>query len=255
MYIKLSDEILKKIPGPHLEVMDKWPKWSNKGSPPVPGGLYPNPKYVPGYKPKQRSKTKPVKPKPEIPKKQPAVSGSPEGPTLVEKPVPSGLREGTITVDGVSVEIKAVEESPAKEMLPDYPADGPSNEGQVNGLQATEDSTKIPDPVPLLPPQPGIKLPDSAPIQEPLSSTALPVQSSEVDVKEMLLPLSGAEAPDEIASVTSSSESLNLEAAMGEIKGLRPDLVTIGNAEKRVESPSEMAKHFLIMGGNSLAPP
>src|SRR5437762_1858513 len=47
IYVKLADKILKGIPGPHLATMDTWPKWSAKKSPPVPGGLYPNPKYRP----------------------------------------------------------------------------------------------------------------------------------------------------------------------------------------------------------------
>ena len=47
IYVKLADKILKGIPGPHLATMDTWPKWSAKKFPPVPGGLYPNPKYRP----------------------------------------------------------------------------------------------------------------------------------------------------------------------------------------------------------------
>lgn len=254
MYIKLSDQILKAIPGPHLEEMDTWPKFSFKGSPPVPGNLYPNPKYVPGYKPKERSKAKSVAPKQEIAKKEPAISESPEGPTLVDKPVPSAAKDGTQMIDDLPAEVKTLDESPAKEMLADVLADGEPEENMVEGAQVTENSNEPFAGLPVLgplPPQTEIELLDSGPIPEPLSSNVLPVQPEEEEVKGLLLPAPEAEAVDEIASVTSSSESLDVDAAMGEIKGLRPDLTTIGNVENGIQSPSGIAKHFLVMGGTS----
>lgn len=50
-YIQLADELLENIPGPHLVEMKKWPKWDGKKSPPVPGGKYTNPKWIPAGRP------------------------------------------------------------------------------------------------------------------------------------------------------------------------------------------------------------
>ena len=253
MYVKLSDPILKEIPGPHLEVMDTWPKWSNKGSPSVPGGLYPNAKYVPGYKPKERTKAQPVRAKEDTPKQQPAISASPgEGPTLADKPVSAVTKDETQAIGDVPVQNQAIEESPAKGMLVDVPLNGQPDEIVGEEENVAEDSrvpiVEIPEPAALVP-QTDIELPVSPLGPEPLSPAVLPIQPAGGDVKGLLLRPPAAEAVDEIASVTTSSESLDLDAAMAEIKGLRPDLATIGNAEKGVQSPAGIAKHLAIMGG------
>ena len=255
MYVALADQILKAIPGPHLEVMDTWPKWSQKGSPSVPGGLYPNAKYVPGYKPKERTNAKPVLAEDGSTKQQPAISGSVgEGPTLVDKPVPAVTKDQTQMIGDAPAPNEAAEEVPAKGMLLDTPLKEQPDEIVVAEEHTAEDSqapiAEIPELAALVP-QSDIEPPTSAPIHEPLSSAALPVQSAEGDVKGLLLPPPAAEAGDEIASVISSSESLDLDAAMAEIKGLRPDMPTIGKAEKGVQSPTETAKHLAIMGGDS----
>jgi hypothetical protein len=253
LYVKLSDLILKEIPGPHLEVMDTWPKWSNRGSPSVPGGLYPNEKYVPGYKPKERTKAQPVRAKEDTPKQQPAISASPgEGPTLVDKPVPAVTKEETQAIGDVPVQNQAIEESPAKAMLVDVPVNGQPEEIVDEEESVAEDSrvpnVEIPELAALVP-QTDVEPPASPLGPEPLSPAVLPVQPEGGVVKGLLLPPPAAEAVDEIASVTTSSESLDLDAAMAEIKGLRPDLTTIGNAEKGVQSPAGIAKHLAIMGG------
>jgi hypothetical protein len=253
MYVKLADPILKEIPGPHLEVMDTWPKWSHKGSPSVPGDLYPNAKYVPGYKPKERTKAQPVLAKEDISNQQPAISASPgEGPTLFDKPVPAATKDETQAIGDVPVQNQAIEESPAKGMLVDVPVNARPDEIVVEDENVPEDSrvpmVEIPELAAVVP-QMDVELPVSAPAPEPPSPAALPLQPAGGDVKGLLLPPPAAEAVDEIASVTTSSESLDLDAAMAEIKGLRPDLTTIGNAEKGVQSPAGIAKHLAIMGG------
>lgn len=77
MYVLLADKLLRKIPGPHLEVMDSWPTWSRRKSPPLQGGLYLNPKW----KPPGTKKVRPPKPPPA---QVAAISG---GPTSMEIPV------------------------------------------------------------------------------------------------------------------------------------------------------------------------
>jgi hypothetical protein len=45
MYIVVADKLLADIPGPHQKQIESWPKWNQHDSPPVPGGLYLNPKW------------------------------------------------------------------------------------------------------------------------------------------------------------------------------------------------------------------
>jgi hypothetical protein len=150
------------------------------------------------------------------------------------------------------VQNQAIEESPAKAMLVDVPVNGQPHEIAFEEESVPEDSSvpnvEIPELAALVP-QTDVEPPASPLGPEPLSPAVLPVQPEGGVVKGLLLPSPAAEAVDEIASVTTSSESLDLDAAMAEIKGLRPDLTTIGNAEKGVQSPAGIAKHLAIMGG------
>jgi hypothetical protein len=187
----LADKILKKIPGPHQAVMDKWPKWSQKNSPPIPGGLYPNPKWKPQpqlTKPKVQDIPKAGVPKVEASAIRPAPgSESPEGPTLLEQPFTNPPEEGRTL---------PIPQSKAPKYLK----------------------------------------PNAAALRVPALEET---QAYEIAMS------------DDGVSTISEESSLDLNAAMAAVKGMRPDPVVIEGTAGAMYTPEAIAKHFATMGGNS----
>ena len=225
---------MKRIPGPHLAVMDKWPKWSIKNSPPIPGGLYPNPKWKPqsqSTKPKVPDDPKQEGPKLEVPAVQPAAgSHSPEGPTLLEQPLtnpPEGGKTLPIAEAKVPNLLKPPQDSIHTPLnLEVHPVHG-ANLGSSN-------SDKLIGPL------------------KPNIPSSLTTTGKLGDI----LPVAAIEGPkphavvgyDDTASTISEESSLDLNAVMAGVKGIRPDPVTIEGAAGTMQTP---AQHLAMMGSNS----
>lgn len=74
-YVEVADKLLQEIPGPHKNVMNRWPAWSRENSPPPLSGDYPG------------SQRRPATPRParvERPAPAPAIQG-PQAPQAVEQ--------------------------------------------------------------------------------------------------------------------------------------------------------------------------
>ena len=228
IYVTLADKLLKWIPGRHRAVMHKWPKWNPQNSPPVPGGLYSNPKWKP---PPELTKPKaPALPKtaaPEVPAIQPpARSESPEGPTLMEQPIP---------------------DPPAKDQtlaIPDVKAPKP--------LNLPQDSVKAPLAVGGLPVADRVK---SDVLIGPIKPDGPPTKSKLGDI----LPIPAIKEPpkqevvesDDVVSTVSEESSLDLSVAMAGLEGIRQDVPTIEGTAEAILTPGGMAKHLATMGGTS----
>ena len=255
MYVASADQILETIPGRHHGVIDTWPKWSSKRSPPIPGGLYPNPKYIPAKKSKGRTKAKQVPSSEKVSKQHPAIAGSGGKSTLVDKTVPTGRKGQIQMVEGGPAESKGTKDTSAKPLLKGGRTNRHADATNVEGGRGTK--MPIPEIAHIAAPlsQPNLKLAESVPIPEPLSSTAAR-DWAKGDIKGMLVPPTASEVSDEPAfdfgdeaESVSSGESLDLDLAMAEIKGLRPEVTTIGNGQKGVHLPAGIAKELSVMGG------
>ena len=206
IYVALTDRLLRKIPGPHQQVMDTWPKWSQAKSPPVledTKNNYPNAKWKP---PKQVSKPKaPVAPKIEIPETEPVISKSPEGPTLREQPVADPPTKEKL------LEMPVVKESLSLEALP----------------QSSVDVPTIQDAVPNVLPGTDIEVAPSNALKGPIRFNTLSIQTAANKVGDIVyIPMVGqpellalAESDDGISTV-SEEPSLDLDAAMAGINGI-----------------------------------
>ena len=211
--------------------MDKWPKWSQKNSPPVPGGLYPNPKWKPQPQ-LTKSKVQDI-PKAEVPAIQPAPgSESPEGPTLLDQPLTNPPGEGKMLP---IPEVKApklfkpsqnlIDTPLALEVLPVHSADLGLNSDELIG---------------------------------PVKPNAPSLPSTTSNLRGLLAVPAVEETPaheivvsDDAVSTISEESSLDLSVAMAEVKGIRPDPVVIEGTAGAMYTPGAITKHLATMGGNS----
>lgn len=221
--------------------MDTWPKWNAKKSPPVledTKGLYPNPKYKPNAlqkvsKPKVDAAPKVTTPLPVV-QPVPGVSMSLEGPTLLEQPIadsPADKKLTRITTTNTPLLFGGAP--------PHFLVDGPivpevPDEILHGDVEIGNSGALIKSNAPLI--HPGARKVGKA---GPL-----------VMFEEPEVALSSVSEED--VSVSSEDASLDLEAAMAGIKGIQQDPAIIGQAPlKSIQSPTEIAKHFAVMGGMS----
>jgi hypothetical protein len=224
MYVAAADGLLRRIPGPHLEVMNTWPQWDQAKSPPPPGGQYLNPLYAS-----------------EAPKliqlpAQPVVEKFTEGPTLPEQPrqlpepttihgnllLPAPETEKPLLVEGPEVHIGGPSVKPhiiEENLVPDNSGEGiiyRESSPSVVGALTIEAAPKIPQ------------------LETKPPAIAAPIHR--------------------ISGAVDDASSLNLSAEFGSIKGIRPYIATTGeevHANSAVESPAAIGKHFAVMAGNS----
>jgi hypothetical protein len=220
LYIKYADQLLREIPGPHLEVMETWPKWDQSKSPPPPGGQYLNPLYVPEA------------PKLILPPAVPVVEEIGEGPTFMEQPsqeptteresllLPAPRNKQPLLLEGTevhivepSVHIPITEES----LVPDISGEGIAHKASspsVVGSLMIEAAPEDPELVQL--------------------ETMPPVIAAPID------------------HISKVEEASSLDD-FGAIKGIRPDTLATAevHANSAVESPAAIRKHLAVMAGNS----
>lgn len=214
--------------------MDNWPKWSIKNSPPVPGGLYPNPEWMPesqSTKHKEPDAPKQEGPKSEVLAVQPAAgSRSPYGPTLLEQPLTNPPEGGkTLPI----AEVKA----PKLLKPPQNSIHAPLNL-EVNPVHGANLGSSSSDE-----------------LIGPLKSNVPPSQSTTGKLGG-ILPVPAIEGPkahevvgyDDATSTISKELSLDLNAAMAGAKGTYPDPVTIEGTAGTMQTP---AQHLAMMGSNS----
>ena len=190
--------------------MNTWPKWSLKKSPPVFGGLYPNPKYEPLAEPRVVEQTQP----------QPVISDSPEGPTLAEHPF--------------------IEPSTDLKTFPILDANEPQLPGaeiQLSG-SGTTPLNALPEPK-IVESNLDILL-DS---EEPKLSYVEPLAIDGRGITGHLLENAVHE------DTTSVVSSIDMADAMAGIKGIRPDAVGKGQTSGKFDTLEGIAKHFAVMGG------
>lgn len=212
--------------------MDKWPKWSKKNSPPIPGGLYPNPKWDPHpqlTKSNVPDISKATVPKLEVPAGQPpAGSRSLEGPTLLEQPLANPPQEGKTLATPKDMGpklLKPVQDSihaPLNlEVHPVHDADpGNLNSGQLMGVLKPN--------VPSFP-------------------SAAPGLGDILQVPGIEGPKAHEAHDDTISTV---SEELDLSMVMAGVKGIHPDHATIEGAAGVMQTGGTI-KHLANMGSNS----
>jgi hypothetical protein len=236
LYVPLADKLLKRIPGPHQRVMDSWPPWDASKSPPVledTKNRYPNPKWRPI---KELSQPKvPAKPKVEVPPSQPALSKSPDGPTLLNQPITDASTKGKL-----------------------------NGRPDINRPQALEAPPQAAINVPAilevhlnLLPKTNIQMPVSDAPFAPVRSGGLSIHPATRKVVEVLPPMVGGlqggsnlAAPGDVISVSEES-SFDIDAALAGIQGIPDTTEAIGQGvEKSIQSPGEIVNHFAIMGGN-----
>jgi hypothetical protein len=220
-YVKLADELLHEIPGPHLKVMMTWPKWNRAKSPPPPGGQYLNPRYVP-------KAPKLIQPPP-APAKKIA-----EGPTLMEQPSQEP------TTEQGNLLLPAPEKKQPLLLGPEVHIVGPSTDTPIKeeGLVPEISGEGIPHKA---------SIPSVAGLIEAAPETLGPAQPESI-------PRVIATPMDHNSDKVDGASWLSLSDELGEIKGLRPDNPATGEevaVNTAVESPAAIGKHFAVMAGNT----
>lgn len=227
-YVAIADQLLRKIPGEHHQVMDSWPKWQRAKSPPPPGGNYPNRAWEKANSPKP-PKVDQAKPEP--------VQGNADGPTLRERPIQK------ITADEQHLPLPAVENK--RPLLLE------ASEAQV-GEPAIAPPVKIENTVPEVSGDAVIPETSISSVQGPLMIEAAP-DGPEMEPVDATNP-EIAVAEDKLSSAEAES-SVDPADVFAGIKGIRPDAPAIGDAPEvtpsSMNSSGAIVKHFAVMAGIS----
>ena len=214
--------------------MDTWPKWSQKNSPPIPGGLYPNPKWDPHpqlTKSNAPDISKEAVPKLEVPAGQPAAgSQSLGGPTLLEQPLTNPLEEGKTLATPKDMAPKLLKPAQDSIHAPLNLEVHPVHDADPGNLNSGEPMGVLKPNVPSFPSTIGglgdiLKVPG---IEGPKAH----------------------EAHDDRISTISEESSLDLSMVMAGVKGTRPDPATIEGAAGVMQTGGTI-KHLANMGSNS----